>query len=210
MKFPRKSFAVLGAVALISIGSAAYAGPPWTVSVGGSSSGSAATFTASTLEIDPAAGDQPDIEFSVPAADLTCDTGTADGTITPGATASTAGEISSTVFTDCLGPFGIALDVTQTCAWDLNIVGNNVSGVTPGEIDGVCAHVENPGGLCEFDVTGAVPGAFDESNQQLAVSGGGLTVSNVSGCFGAIGNGNAATFDGTYQLANIATVTIAN
>lgn len=204
MKVPRKSLAIIGAVALVSIGTAAYAGPPWTVSVGGSSTGAPASYSATTV------GTDPDIEFSVPAADLTCADGTADGTITPGATASKAGEITATEFNTCLGPFDIPLEVTQTSVWDINITGNNVGGVTPGSIGNVNAHVENPDGLCEFDVTGSVPGSFNENNQQLAVGGGGLTVSNVSGCFGAIGNGNPATFDGTYQLADIDTVTIAN
>jgi len=206
MKFPRKSLAVIGAAALVSIGSAAYAGPPWTVSVGGSSTGSPASYTAATV------GTNPDITFTVPGLTLTCDDGTAAGTITPGATGTDgkAGEITSTSFNTCNGPYGIALNVTQNTTWDINLDSDNVGGVTPGNIGNVDASVSNPGGACDFDVTGSVGGSFDESTQQLAVSGGGLTVSNVSGCFGLIANADPATFDGTYQLANIANITIAN
>ena len=204
MKFPRKSLAVAGAVALVSIGTAAYAGPPWTVSVGGSSTGAPASYTATTV------GTNPDITFTVPGLTLNCDDGTANGTITPGATASKAGEIAGSSFNGCLGPLGIPLNVTQVGTWDINIAGDNVGGVTPGSIGSISASVSNPGGACDFDVTGSVGGSFDENTQQLSASGGGLTVSNVSGCFGLIQNGDPATFDGAYQLANIANVTIAN
>ncbi|WP_375001742.1 hypothetical protein [Aeromicrobium sp. CTD01-1L150] len=204
MKFPRKSLAAAGAAALVMVAGAAYAGPPWTVSVGGDSTGSPASYTAETI------GASPQIEFTVPGLNLGCDSGTAEGVIIPGPTSGKAGEIADTEFIDCIGPLDIDLEVTQNATWDIEITGDNVGGVTPGAITNVDASVSNPDGLCSFDVTGEVGGAFDENTQQLSVSGGGLTVSNVDQCFGLILNGDPATFDGTYQLADIDTVTIAN
>lgn len=82
--------------------------------------------------------------------------------------------------------------------------------MTPASIGNIAAHVENPDVLCEFDFSGAIPGTFDQNNQQLHVDGGGLTISNVSGCFGGFGNGNPMTLKATYQLHDIAPVTITN
>lgn len=205
MKFPRKSLAAAGAAALIvASGTAAFAGPPWTVSVGGSSTGSPASYTATSGQID----------FTVPGQNLGCDSGTAEGTITPGATSSKAGEITDTEFINCLGPLNIPLEVNQTSTWDINITGDNSGGVTPGQIGNVSASVSNPDGLCSFDVVGTVAGSFDENTQQLTVDNTSgpdtLFVENVDQCFGLILEGDPATFEGTYDLANIANVTIAN
>ncbi len=205
MKFPRKSLAAAGAAALIiASGTAAFAGPPWTISVGGSSTGSPATYDATSGPID----------FTVPGLSLGCDSGTAEGTITPGATSSKAGEIAETEFIGCLGPLGIDVDVTQTSTWDINITGDNAGGVTPGEIGNVAASVSNPDGLCSFNVVGTVAGSFDENTQQLTVDNTSgpdtLFVQDVDGCFGLILEDDPATFAGTYDLANIANVTIAN
>ncbi|MGJ9422525.1 hypothetical protein [Aeromicrobium sp. CF3.5] len=204
MKLRRQSLSMASAAALVLIGSAAYAGPPWTVSVGGSSAGGPADYTASTI------GDGPDIAVTVPKADFTCEAGTTLGSIAPGSTAAAIGRIAGSTFTDCFGPFGIELPIRQTSVWDINITGDNVGGATPASIGNITAHVENPDGLCEFDITGSVPATFDENTQQLHVDGGGLTISNVSGCFGAFGNGNPMTFEATFQLADVAPVTITN
>lgn len=205
MKFPRKSLAAAGAAALIVVGgTAAFAGPPWTISVGGSSTGAPASYTAESGPVD----------FTVPGLNLGCDSSDAAGTITPGATSSTAGVITSTTFDNCVGPLGIPLEVNQTGTWDINITGDNSGGVTPGQIGNVSASVSNPDGLCSFDVSGTVAGSFDENNQALTADNTSgpdtLFVENVNGCFGLILEGDPATFDATYDLAGIANVTVAN
>lgn len=200
----RPVLAVAGAAALVSIGTAAYAGPPWTVSIGGSSTGAPAAYTASTV------GASPQINFTTPAANLGCASGTAAGTITPGATTGAVGSITSSTFNSCSGPLGLTLNVTQNSAWAININGNQVGGVTPGNVSTISASVSDGSGLCSFDVTGTVPGSFNQNTQQLTVNGGGLSISNVNGCFGVINEGDPATFAATYQLAGIGAVTIAN
>lgn len=94
---------------------------------------------------------------------------------------------------------GLLLDVTQTSVWDINILSDNVGGVTPVEIGNFRIHAEKTG-LGAFDISGQVPATFDESAQQLhidetaqqpPVGVPGLTASNVSGCFGLIANGDA-------------------
>jgi len=99
----RTTIALAAAAPLVSIGGTAHAGPPWTVLIGGSSTGAPASFTTATE------GAHPNIGFNVP-----------------------------------------------------------------------------------------------ETAQQFAVSGGGLTISNVSGCYGLFVDGDPMTFEATYQLANIA------
>lgn len=210
MKLSSTFLALTGAAALVAIGGVAYAGPPWTVVIGNSSTGDPASFTSSTVEIDPVTGDQPDIEWSVPAANLTCNDGTAAGTITPGATVSKIGEITSTSINDCLGPFNIPWDFEQTSVWDINIVGDTSGVMVPVEVSGITYTMDNPDGLCTFDVTGSVPGMLDMGSQQIHLDGGGTTVSNVSGCFGMMGNGNTHTLTMALQLDDIPRVLVAN
>lgn len=210
MKLSRTSLALAGAAALVAIGGVAYAGPPWTVVIGNNSSGDPANFTSSTVEINPATGNQPDFEWSVPAANLTCEDGIAEGSFTPGATASKIGEITGVSLTTCLGPFDIPWDFEQTAVWDINIVDDTSGVFVPVSVGNINYTMENPDGLCTFDVTGSVSGTLDMGSQQIHLDGGGTQVSNVSGCFGMMGSGNPHALTMTLQLNDIPRVLVAN
>ncbi len=203
MTFRRSTAIALGAAALLATTAAtAHAGPPWTVSVGGSSTGAPATFTATSGPLD----------FNVPGLSLGCDYATFDGTITPGPTMSKAGEVTGSEFVNCFGPLGVAFDVTQTSVWDINIIGDNSGGITPGQIGNVSATASNPDGLCTFDIVGTKAGFIDENSQLIGSDNttgpDTLFVENVDGCYGLILEGDPATVKATYELDGIAPVTI--
>lgn len=153
MTFRRSTATVLGAAALLAVtATTAHAGPPWTVSVGGSSTGAPATFTATSGQLD----------FTVPGQNLGCDYAIFEGTITPGPTSSKAGEVTSSEFVNCVGPLGVPFEVTQTSVWDINLTGDNSGGITPGQIGNVSATATNPDGLCSFDIVGTKAAELDD------------------------------------------------
>ncbi|GGF37437.1 hypothetical protein GCM10011519_08720 [Marmoricola endophyticus] len=184
------ALATLGAAGVLAFSGPAFAAGSYTVTAGGQSTGTTA-FT----------GTAGSISFTTPGADLSCGGGTAGGTLNLGTSDGTGiADISSASFSDCVGPLGIPLDVTQTGDWTLNATGTP-GAVTDGSITGVSAHVSNPDGQCDFDVTGAVDGNFDSANQQLNVTSGNvLTLSNVNGCFGILNDGDTADFSATYDV----------
>ena len=199
MNFKRKILALAGAAALVAVGGAAYAAGPYTVTAGSTSSGTVA-YTGTT------SGASPQIKFSTPGVDMTCASGTAAGNLHLGANATGANiaSIDSTTWTNCIGPLGLDLVVTQVGTWTLNATGDASVDPVAGSITSVNAHVENPGGACSFDVTGTMGGTFSEATQTLAVTPAGstLVVTNVSGCFGLVSENDPATFEMSYLIAN--------
>ena len=206
MTFRRSTATVLGAAALLAVtATTAHAGPPWTVSVGGSSTGAPAPFNATTVN---------GLEFSVPGIDLGCDSATFYGAITPGPTSSTVGQVTDSTYENCVGPLNLDFEVTQTSAWNIDLTGDNVAGVTPGEITNVNAHVADADGLCAFDLAGAKAGFIDENSQLIGSDNTTgpetLFVENVDQCFGLVLEGDPATVKATYALDGIAPITITN
>lgn len=206
MTISRRSAATaLSATALLAAtAGVAHAGPPWTISIGGSSTGTPVPFTATSGTI----------EWTVPGMNLTCDSGTAEGTIHPGPTSGPAAIVTSTTFNGCMFPLGMELSVVQASDWNVNLTGDNSGGVTPGEITNVNASVSDADGLCSFDVSGSVASSFDENTQQLTADNTGsptsLLVSDVDGCFGLVLAGDPLTFSATYEVDQVAAVTITN
>jgi len=90
--------------------------------------------------------------------------------------------------------------VTGIGTWNINATSYS-SGKTTGTISNVKATVNDPG-VCTFTATGSVAVTYTNSTQTLAVPGktAGLTVSNVSGCFGIINNNDKAEFKANYKL----------
>ena len=206
MKALRRILAVTSAAALVTIAGPAWAAGPYTITAGTTSGGDVA-YTAATT------GASPQIHFNTPNVEMTCASGTAAGLLHTGSSPDgvNIASIDSTTWTDCLGPLGLAMTVTQTgdpVPWQLNVTGTPTGGVTVGTIDQVSAHVAatvNPDD-CRFDVTGSVDGNFNESGQALTITtptaGAQLDVTNVVGCFGLVSDPDTATFEGVYAISN--------
>jgi len=194
------------ATTVVAVGAAtASAATTWTVTAGTTASGST-TFTASTT------GTSPQIHFSdlVTGGALTCASGTAKGTVPHlgSGLSNPLANITGSTWATCTGPFGLNLAVSQptTSVWTLNGDSYNATtGVTSGHISNVTANVTSiPAGSCSFTVSGAVTGTYTNSTHVLAVANSGttyaLTISAVSGCFGVVGNGHAASFTANYNV----------
>lgn len=189
------------AVAALALGAGtAFAAPPSDVDVGGHT-------TPQQYEGTDADG----ITFVADGQTMTCATSVVSGEVTPGSTSwlpATFATVTGSTWTNCVGPAGIPLEVTHNGTWNLGINGDTVGGVTPGEVVDIQAHVENPAGLCSFDVSGSVAVEFHESDQTLYTdpNDAGLTVTNVNGCLGLIDENSSATFDGEYHITDTAGV----
>ncbi|HVV24948.1 MAG TPA: hypothetical protein VHF06_36290 [Pseudonocardiaceae bacterium] len=192
--------------AVLGVSQASAADFTYTVAAGSAASGStvAITGTASGTASAPA------ITFTDTTTNqvLNCVSATAPATTTvgtdlPGADLATI-DGASTTWTNCTGPLGLGFTVTGAGNWDVNGTGETTGGVTPGSITGASASVDDPG-VCSFDVNGDVQGDYTNgtstSTLSVVADGSTLTISNVSGCFGIINDGDSATFEGTYQIA---------
>jgi hypothetical protein len=186
--------AALAATAFIT-GSAS-ADPTWTVSPGGSFTG-----TAGETDLTTESG-----------VELFCSSSTASGTAQSGSGLSnplaTLPE-GGVVFNDCQGPFGLTFEVSHVGTWNLNGVSYDGSDVTTGNLDNITANISGPG--CEATVTGAVNATYTNSTGVLSVlPDQTLTISSVdpnNDCLGLISQGEHAGFSGDYQISPALTVT---
>jgi hypothetical protein len=141
---------------------------------------------------------------------LTCTSSSAGGTVNTGTgVGPTLGSISSLSFASCTGPLNITFTVTaNSLPYPLVGTGATVSGVTPGQVTGVNARLSGP--LCSATVTGTAAGSYSNTTRRLTLSGSPtLTISNVSGCFGLLNNGDTASFAATYNVVGSPTNPIA-
>lgn len=198
MKTAMKLLAAAGASALVIVASPAMAAAPYDVSAG--------TETTGTAAIE---GTTDDIIFYTDFVNMTCDSGTADGVANLGtnSTGNGVANISDTTWSSCLGPLDIPMTVDQIGTWNVNAVGDTVSGVTAGTISSITARVESvTPGQCEFTVTGTAGGSFNNTTQQLIVddqsSANDLVISDVTGCFGQVLEGDPAYFGAAYDITN--------
>lgn len=186
--------ATVGVVALS--GPAFAAGPPYTVAVGGSTSGTQAVTAASSGTVQFSARNNAGTVIN-----MNCTSVSGNGTVTKGSGLTQVATIDSTTWTGCRVPGGPA-NVTQSGTWNITGTGSNATAGTEtiaGYVGNVTAGVATtPSTICSFTVTGQANGAFSESAQQLQVSEtgytGNLTLSGVSGCLGQLQNGNPANF----------------
>jgi len=187
--------AALAASAVIT-GTASAVPATWTVSPGGSFTG-----TAGETDLTTEGG-----------VELFCSSSTAAGTAQSGSGLSNPlaqlpeGGVS---FNDCQGPFGLSFDVAHVGTWDLNGVSYDGSDVTTGTLDNITANISGPG--CEATVTGSVNVTYTNStgvlsvlpDQTLLIS----TVDPNNDCLGLITQGEHAGFSGDYQISPVLTVT---
>ena len=174
----------------------------WTVTPGGTVTGTAGT----TLLRDSNTGTT-----------LTCTSSQATGTISSGSgLANPLGSIGSLSFNNCTGPLGISFSASVSGPFPLNATSYNATkGVTTGSITNIHGSISGP--LCSASVDGTAAGAnngmvkahYKNHTGKLTVltTGGNLHIYNVSGCFGLINSGDAATFSGAYSLSPKQTIT---
>lgn len=158
-------------------------------------------------------GDTPQIHFvdQTAGVELTCDSGTAAGSVTPGdySPGDPIATITSTTWTNCVGPLGLQFTVTGNGTWNLvpDANGTDADGKTGGSIENVNADVADTNGGCSFTVTGSVGGSYANgpSSGTLDLPGDtpGLTLSNVNGALcdlAGIANNDVATFQAKYLV----------
>jgi len=215
MKTNTKRLALVAVVAAAIAGytttSAQAATVNFTVSAGSAPDGTAVPVTGVTT------GSAPQIHFTDTSTGVleSCDSGTADGTVTPGsysydnssATHVQVGSISgpSATWTNCQGD-GFNFTVTGAGTWSVNAASGSASGVS-GTISNVAISVTGSGILgvtCNFSVSGSVPASYTNSDHTLHVTAGaGLHITSASGICASLGmfnSGDSATFTGAYAL----------
>jgi hypothetical protein len=124
------------------------------------------------------------------------------------------GTVKTLAFNNCTGPLGAVTTTLSGLPYSLSVDSKtNSTGQTDGIISGVKAHVSSTG--CSFDVTGSSAGFWSNKTFKLTVTPkppitplnkAQLTVANVSGCAGAVNNGDHPTFTGTYTVSRHFTI----
>lgn len=187
--------ATVGVVALS--GPAFAAGPPYTVAVGGSTSGTQAVTAASSGSVQFSARNNAGTVIN-----MNCTSVSGNGTVTKGTGLTQVATITSTTWTGCRVPGGPA-NVTQTGIWNITGTGSTATAAATDTVAGYVGNVNagvatSPSTICSFTVTGQANGSFNEATQTLNVNEtgytGNLTLSGVSGCLGQLQNGNPANF----------------
>ena len=172
----------------------------WTVTSGGSITGTAGTTKLHDVNTNN---------------DLTCTSSKVTGTLKSGSGLSGTGigSIATVAFTSCTGPAGIKFNVTAgALPWSLNAL-SYASPLTTGSITGIHATLGGFGCTATVDHTsatsndGSVTGTYSNSTHNLVTSGGNLKLFNVSGCLGLINSGDSVTFLATYALSPPQTIT---
>jgi hypothetical protein len=186
-----------GAIALtICMATSAFAGPPFTVTVAGNTSGSYAVAGDSTSAIAFHAG----VDFS-------CSSIHFDGTVTAGSTATKIADLTGSTWNGCYTFLNMELSVQQIGTWEADATsGPDANGVTTEQvtnIDALVTDTSTDGGICSYEVTGSAPGTVTNGTQILQVNATNLTVSHVSGCFGLISG--PMSFSGNFHATNPAT-----
>ena len=209
MRLGRLSAVGAAAAGLAMIAAPALADAPYTVSYDGSTTGDhSVTATA-----------KGDTTLSANGIDLICTSSTVGATVHAGTYATSpaaVATIGSAAWSGCsMSGFPATVSVTSP-SWALNIVDPNsqttaLTDTLGGSITGinnVAVDVNLGLAHCTFTVSGNVTsGQFLEDNgkggQEIDVNASpGLTIASPSsGCLGLVNDGDAATFDGQYNLS---------
>jgi hypothetical protein len=167
----------------------------WSVSPGGSISGSAGT----TVLKDTTSGTT-----------VTCSTSTMTGSLKSGKglAGKGLGTVTSVAFNNCTVLGQTVSLASGTVAWKLNAA-SYTSGVTHGTISGI--HLAISSSVCSaiIDGTGAtahngkVKITYTNSTHKLKIlaAGDNLHVYNVNGCLGVIANGDSGSITGSYAVS---------
>jgi len=186
-----------------------------TVSVSGSTSGSASAFKATSIG---------SVAFTASAsgggsASWSCTSAVLSGSVLPGVTdnAHTFATIDHTggSWSGCT-MIGLNFAVTQNADWHIGITGANSTDATSGDsmtpviipdVDATMSDTNAGGTLCEFRITGSMTGTFDNNTQELDVTGSNLMTDidpNNTGanCLGALADPGTMTFTGAFDITN--------
>jgi hypothetical protein len=120
------------------------------------------------------------------------------------------GTVAKLSFSNCMGPLG-QVKTTVHGKPVLNADSKtNSKGQTDAIISGVNVSVNIPGAGCTFTVTGSAPGFYTNKSHTLtmtpkfpvrAIKRAQLTISNVTGCAGAVNNGDHPTYKASYKVS---------
>ncbi|MFJ6571728.1 hypothetical protein ACIQNU_30430 [Streptomyces sp. NPDC091292] len=140
--------------------------------------------------------------LTVPAAQLTCNSSQAKGTLKAGSNPGTGiGDITSITFNTC-NVAGIDFTVTPDSTsypWKINLDTMTGTDRANGTITGIRATIT--GFSCVATFSGSVTGWYQNSNRTLHVTGGGtLAAGSNANCLGLINPGDKANFVGDYVL----------
>jgi len=195
------SMAVALTIGLSATASQAATAMTWTVTPGGAITGSAGT----TILKDTTAG-----------LTVTCTSSSATGTLKSGTGLKGAGigTVTSLAFNSCTVD-GISLSIsTGTVAYPLNAK-SFTAGVTGGTVTGI--HFTVSSSVCGFTVdgtsatanNGSVRTRYTNSSHVLKIipKHSTLHIYNVSGCFGLVSNGDAASVSTSYTVTPAQTIT---
>jgi hypothetical protein len=209
-----RTLAVSGSIAALAAGAALAAMPAgaasstFKVTAGSAKSGTTVSFKGKATGTSA----KPAIHFTdkQTAQTLTCKSGTSKGTMKVGKGQSGTGlsqvDGSSLNFSGCTGPGGLDLVVTGVGTWSLNAskYSSTGGGTVTGSLTKVVSHVKDTTGgtACKFTASGTVPSNFLDKTDKLVMPGkaADLKVSKVTGCFGAVNNGDHATFKATFAV----------
>jgi len=181
---------------VVAVATPASAVPPWTITPGGHTDGTAGT-TNLTVQ-DPQSGE----------IQMTCASSTVGVDLESGASAdnqlATIPPSPGIQFNNCLLAGFIEFSVQQVGVWTLNGSSYNAAtGVTTGTIDNIVADISGPG--CAATVEGSVNGTFNNGTDVLTVNPDQtLTVTSVDpvdNCLDLIHQGATAAFDGAYSVS---------
>lgn len=188
------------AVGLSTTSSFAATATTWSVSPGGSVTGSAKTTV---------------LEDTTTGTTLTCTTSTMTGSLKSGTglAGKGLGKVTSLAFNNCTVD-GVSLSLSSgTVAWKLNAASFS-SGVTHGTITGI--HLSISSSICSatIDGTGAskdngkVKVTYTNKTHKLKILGSGdnLHVYNVSGCLSLINNGDSGKITSSYKVSPAQTI----
>ena len=145
---------------------------------------------------------------------VTCKSSKGSGKLPSGTHRGTApvklGTVAKLAFNSCSGPLGQVNNTVKGKPVLSADSKTNRKGQTDALIGGVDVSVSIPLAGCTFTVTGSAPGFYTNGKRTLTMTPklpvrpakkAQLTISNVSGCAGAIHNGDHPTFVATYKVS---------
>ena len=189
----RHTLAVAAAALVLATTTAAYAaGPPYTVAVGGSTTGTQAIAFASSGAVQIAWRTNAGTRIA-----FNCTSVSGSGVLAKGVGVNPVAVVTSTTWIGCRAPGG-ASTITQNGTWSLAGTGSNATSGTE-TIAGLLGNVSfgyswTPSSICSFTVSGSLDTTFNEATQTLQIDESGFSgdavLSSVSGCLGQAQNGN--------------------
>lgn len=142
--------------------------------------------------------------------EVTCSSSAADGTIASGShtTPAAIGDLSVS-FQDCTGPLGGVSLTPNGQPYQLHIGAfDGATGISTGWVGEVNVSVSTA--TCSFEAVGNAPGRYDNGTGELTLTPdvalpdgvAPLEASNVGGCLGMVNEGDALTFEATYDVTD--------